>query len=295
MTAQRVSEFTSARARTRFLATYADTLQRLWPTDRDSVDVPTAFGTTRVYRSGRAAGDPFVLLPGGGGNSVMWHRYVARLGRTRPVIAIDPVGEPGLFPQEKPFHDGRDVARWLGDVLTALQVDRAHLVGCSYGGWVALQHELHSPGRAATITLLDPGGFGRITARMWRWVILGGLAGFAPASVRRRAARWLHNATLLDDDIMRLAIATATFRRRMPPTDPFTDDELRAITAPTLLLLGELSAMYDAPQVAARARELMPAGQAEVVPGASHDLPMYCPDLVIERLIGFADAAPARP
>src|SRR5262245_44109822 len=137
MTADRISEFTSDRARTKFLAVYARTFDRLWPADHRSVDLPTTFGTTRVYRTGRPDGVPIVLLPGAGGSSLMWHRYVARLGHTRPVIAVDPCGEPGGSTQDRPITDGRHLSRWLGEVLTNLSVDRAHLMGCSYGGWIA--------------------------------------------------------------------------------------------------------------------------------------------------------------
>lgn len=293
MTAERISQFTSDKARTKFLAAYERTLDRLWPADRRSLDLPTTFGTTRVYRTGRPDGVPFVLLPGAGGNALAWHHHIIRWGRLRPVIAIDPVGEPGCSMQDKPIGDGRDLARWLREVLDGLDLDSAHLVGCSYGGWVALQHQLHSPGRAVTITLLDPAGFGRISARFILWVVMGGLAGLAPAPLRRRAARWLHNATLLDDDLMRLMFATAAFRRRLPTPPTLTDDELREVTIPTLVLLGERSQLYDAAQVANRIQALIPTARIEVVPGAGHDLPMYSPDLVTDRAIEFADRAEA--
>jgi pimeloyl-ACP methyl ester carboxylesterase len=291
MTADRISGFTSDRARTKYLVAYERTFDRVWPVDRESLDLPTTYGTTRVYRSGRPDGVPFVLLPGAGGNSLMWHPHVARLGQDRPVIAIDPVGEPGGSTQDRPISDGQDLVHWLGEVLSALDVDRAHLVGCSYGGWLALQYEIHSPGRAATITLLDPAGFGRISGRFIMWIIMGGLAALAPAALRRRAARWLHNATLLDDDLMRLGVAMVAFRRRLPAPPALTDDELRGVTVPVLALLGERSQMYDAAQVAIRIRALMPAAHAEVVAGASHDLPMYCPDLVTDRAADLADRA----
>lgn len=295
MTAERISQFTSDKARTKFLTAYERTFDRLWPDDRTSLDVPTTFGTTRVYRTGRPDGVPFVLLPGAGGSSLAWYPHVARLGQARPVIAIDPVGEPGHSIQDRPLADGRDLARWLSVVLAALEIDSAHLVGCSYGGWVALQHEIHSPGHAATITLLDPAGFGRVGARFVFWLIMGGLAGLAPAPLRRRAARWLHNATLLDDDIMRLVVATTSFRRRLPLPPTLTDDELRAVTVPTLVLLGEHSQLYDAAQVAARIQALVPTVRTEIVPGASHDLPMHSPDLVADRAVELADTAPTRP
>jgi len=65
--------------------------------------------------------------------------------------------------QEQPPHDGRDWSVWLHETLTAQRVERAHLVGISYGGWVAAQYDLHLPGHAETITLPDPAGFGRVS------------------------------------------------------------------------------------------------------------------------------------
>ncbi len=294
MTEARLSVFTSDKARAKFLAAYERAFGRVWPAGHSRIDVPTSFGTTRVYRTGRPGGVPFVLLPGAGGNALGWHQYVTRWGQTRPVIAIDPVGEPGHSTQDSPVTDGRDLARWLDEVLAALDVDRAHLVGCSYGGWVALQHQLHTPGRAATITLLDPAGFGRITKRFIAWVVVGGLAGLTPRPLRHRAAPWLRNATLLDDDLMSLALASTGFRRRLPAPPPLTDDELRAITVPTLALLGGRSQMYDAEQVAARIHALMPAGRADVVPGAGHDLQVHSPGLVTERAAEFTSRSEHR-
>src|SRR5215468_3148214 len=159
MTADRISSFTSDRAKEKFLAAYGRTLDRLWPADRISMDVPTASGVTRVYQTGRADGVPVVLLPGAGGNSLMWHRYVERLGRDRRVLAIDPVGEPGMSTQDGPMDD---VARWLDEVLAGVAAERPHLVGCSYGGWIALRYAMQFPDRVATLTLLDPAGFGRV-------------------------------------------------------------------------------------------------------------------------------------
>lgn len=288
----RLSAFTSEKASAAFMTAYEAALNECWP-QRHTVDLATSFGTTRVVvdASSNTEAAPFVLLPGGGGNSLMWHRYVDPLRSVRPIIAIDPVGDPGGSIQSKPFTDGRELATWLDEVLTALDIDRAHMIGASYGGWVAVQHALHAPGRAATLTLLDPGGFGKITGKFVAWVLLGGLASFAPAPVRRRAARWFRNATLLDDSVIRLVRLSTSFRRRMPMPSALTDDELAAVRVPTQLLLGEHSAMYDARTVADRVRPLMSDVRVEIVPGASHDVPMHSIELVTARAIEIAQRA----
>jgi pimeloyl-ACP methyl ester carboxylesterase len=282
-----VGGFTSERARAKFLAAYEQALDRRWP-ERTALDVPTTFGNTRLHVGGPGDGVPVLLLPGAGGNSLMWHRYVAELGRHRRVIAVDPVGDPGASTQDRPIEGAEDVTRWLDEVVTGLDVERVHLIGCSYGGWTAMQYAIRNPATVASLTLLDPAGFGRVSGRFVAWVVLGGLAGLTPRPLRHRAAGWLHNATLRDDDLMGLAAAMMGFRRRLPVPPPLTDEELQKIAAPMLVLLGERSQLYDASLVARRLRALSQA-EVELVPDAGHDLPMCCPERILDRAGAFMD------
>jgi pimeloyl-ACP methyl ester carboxylesterase len=57
-------------------------------------------------------------------------------------------------------------------------------------------------------------------------------------------------------------------RKAMPKM--FTDDQLRSLDLPVLALIAGRSVMHDAARAAARARNLLPRGQVELWPGASH-------------------------
>ncbi|MFI6520305.1 alpha/beta fold hydrolase [Spirillospora sp. NPDC050679] len=293
----KIGAFRNARAQVRFDAVYAQVLEALWLRPRTDLDIATAFGATRVYRAGPADGGassaPIVLLPGGSGNALMWHRYINALSRRHQVIAVDTIGEPGASRQTAPIGDGRDAAAWLEELLAALQVGQAHLVGCSYGGWLILHHHLRHPGRAATLTLLDPAGLAAPGLRFFAWVIAGGLAALAPRPLRPLLARLLDNRTILEGDLMRLVRPAMTFRRGLPPADVLTDDRLRQVSAPSLFLLGERSTLHDSRQVAARITRLMPHARVEVVPGAGHALPTDLPDLVTDRILAMADSLSA--
>lgn len=52
----------------------------------------------------------------------------------------------------------------------------------------------------------------------------------------------------------------------------FSDDELRALRVPVLLLIGENEAIYDAAEALARASQLIPDFKGELVPGCKHDM-----------------------
>lgn len=285
----KTSEFTSPAAGARFLAAHQASLARLLP--YPAAPVPTSFGTAVAYRGGAATGTPVVLLPGAGGSAITWYRYASRLGTGHPVIALDLIGEPGAARQTRPITTAHDVVTALAETLDALDAPRVHLVGMSYGGWTALRHEVLFPGRTVSLTLLDPAGFGRVTTRFMTWLIAGGLAALTPRGVRHRLAGPLRNATLRDDELMGLLPLQMSFRRRLPAPDTFTDAELGATGVPTMVLLGEHSALYPAGELAARLTSVMPSARVEVVPGASHDLPTYAPDLVADRIDTFLASA----
>ncbi|MBD0672905.1 alpha/beta fold hydrolase [Streptomyces sp. CBMA156] len=281
----RIGEFRNDQARDRFHVTYERTLAELWPGQRTALDLPTTFGTTRVYRTGPQSGEPIVLLPGSGGNALMWHRYIDTLARHRPLIAVDTIGEPGASVQTTPIRDGRDSAAWLDEVLASLEVTDAQLVGCSYGGWLAINHQIHRPGRAASLTLVDPAGFAEFGPRFYAWLIAGGLAAAAPGPLRPRLARLVGNSAILESELMGLMRASMGFRRALPVPPVLSDGELRRLRVPSLFLLGARSAMHDSRKVADRIGRLMPSARVEIVPGAGHALPTDEPELVAERIL----------
>jgi pimeloyl-ACP methyl ester carboxylesterase len=65
------------------------------------------------------------------------------------------------------------------------------------------------------------------------------------------------------------------YRRGVPRgVVPVTDDELAAITTPSLVLLGSSSEIHHAGRLADRLTAAMPAARVEVVPDAGHSLPL---------------------
>ena len=279
-----LGHFVNADAERAFRDTYDAMCQQRWPTPPQELQVETRFGTTHVFHW-PGAGTPIVLLHGSGATSIMWHRAIAGLAG-HPLYAVDTIGEPGRSVQRAPIREPRDFATWLDEVLSGLQLERVHLVGASYGGWLALNQALRSPRRLATISLVEPAGFQKVGARFFLWAIACGFASSAPAPIRQRAARWLRMSIVDDLPMRRLAMLSyRKFRWRLPKETTPTDAELRSIATPTLLLLGEKSELHDARRVGARTRALMPALEVEIVPGAGHSLPVDQADVVTRKVL----------
>ena len=54
--------------------------------------------------------------------------------------------------------------------------------------------------------------------------------------------------------------------------DVFSDDELRALHVPVLLLIGDGEVIYDPAKALARAQALIPNFEGELVPRSNHDM-----------------------
>ncbi|MFI6604823.1 hypothetical protein ACIBHX_52125 [Nonomuraea sp. NPDC050536] len=153
----RPSAFTSDSARDKYYAVCDRVLGELWPVPADAIDVETRAGIVRIHRAGPAEGDPVVLVAGAGGNALAWYRYIEPLARTRPVLAVDPLGEPGRSVQRLPLATGAEVGGWFTDVLVAVGAERAHVVGSTDGSSSAVwppcflvRCDAVSPARCAT-------------------------------------------------------------------------------------------------------------------------------------------------
>jgi len=138
----------------------------------------------------------------------------------------------------------------------------------SYGGWVAMNQAIRAPGRVASITLLDPAGLTKLDARFWWWLSISGLASQTPMPLRRRLARWLDSPAMVQPELMTLMWAAIRGYRAEPKfPGVLTDDELRAITVPVLLITGARSALITPAQARDRAN-LLPQAEVAIVPGS---------------------------
>jgi pimeloyl-ACP methyl ester carboxylesterase len=258
-----------------------------------SLDVPTAFGTTRAYRWD-GDGEPVLFLHGATGTSLSWVPYIAPLGG-RTAYAVDTIGDVGRSRQTAPIREPADLVAWLDETLAGLDLDRVHVAGTSYGGYLGLLLAAHRPERVTSLTLFDPGGIVRLHLfRFLAWGTACLLASALPDRPRRAAGRALRMPALDDRRLLAMILDGQRHHRvRLLPTGPLADDDLRSIAAPVLLLVGAKSEVNDARAQVARAEALLPDVDAELVPGAGHALVLSHAAHCAERLVGFVAAVEA--
>jgi 4,5:9,10-diseco-3-hydroxy-5,9,17-trioxoandrosta-1(10),2-diene-4-oate hydrolase len=116
-------------------------------------------GSVNTTYLSAGTGTPLILLHGAGAGAVTWYPSFSSLSKRFWVIAPDIVG---YGESEKPdaAYDRPYFANWLKDFLSALSISRAHVVGLSQGGAIALQFVLENPGAVDKLVLVDSGGLG---------------------------------------------------------------------------------------------------------------------------------------
>lgn len=282
----KIGKFTNDEARATFTRVY-NTVAAQWPVPSEDIDVETSFGTTRVRKSGAGSGAPIMLLPGIGGNGMIWYRFIRELTRDRVVYTPDVMGWAGRCRQTAPLRDANDVAKWMAETLDGLGEDRVHLAGNSYGAWLAGTVAVFHPERLASLTMFEPSG-ATFTKPSWGLLLKFLKVGLRPTPERmRKLNEWLMPGFEMTADEFAIAMALLKFRSGVPWDRPFTDEQLAGITAPSLLLFGAETVVNDPERCAVRARTHIPSVEIEIYPGIGHDLLWANPDQVIPRFLDF--------
>jgi 3-oxoadipate enol-lactonase len=107
--------------------------------------------SSRVHYDDVGQGEAVLLLHGLGLDLRMWDDQVPALAKRYRVLRMDLHGFGKSSPVSGPFSHG-DI---IGELLAHLRVERAHVVGLSYGGLRAAQFVQEHAGVASSLVLVD--------------------------------------------------------------------------------------------------------------------------------------------
>ncbi len=289
---RRISRFKGETERALYMTAYSRALAA-WPTAPVQLDVATRYGTTHVHSLGSTEGVPIVLLHAVAVSSPLWFANAGALGAHHPVYAIDTVTDAGRSVQTAAVRDGADMAAWLDEVLATIELGHAHLVGLSFGGWLALNQARRMPDRVVSVTSIDPpGAIGRMKMNV-DFLPDAAMAMFAKSDpALHRLLKKLNNGKLPPEVIVDLSVAgLRNFVLKQPFPKRMSDEELASIACPTLLMIGDRSPVTNAARAIERVQRLMPNVQVEVVPDAGHMIPVEHGSQFNDRVLRFIDGA----
>ena len=150
-------------------------------------EVTTKFAKTAYLTAGD--GYPVVCLHGAGAGAVTWYPSMGTIAKNFHVVVPDILGYGESDKPDAPY-DRPYFSAWLKDFLDTLGITKAHVVGLSQGGAIALQFALENPQMVDKLVLVDSGALG---AQPSFWPMLGmiWLNIFPSAAANRFNSRYL--------------------------------------------------------------------------------------------------------
>lgn len=141
-------------------------------------------GRRAVYR---VAGDgPAVVLVHGMLNSSShWHEVARSLAASHTVLAPDLIGHGDSAAPRGDYSLGAHAAA-IRDVMAAVGIERATIVGHSLGGGVAMQFFYQFPQRVERLALVSSGGLGREVSPLLRTAALPGVSPLLSLTINPR-------------------------------------------------------------------------------------------------------------
>jgi pimeloyl-ACP methyl ester carboxylesterase len=186
-------------------------------------------------------------------------------------------------------------------LLDHLKINRAHLVGHSFGGALALDFALLQPDRVASLVLVaaPPNGFvGPADERKAAGAVFAAVKDGDDAIVKAWVDHPIWSVSRTRPDVLK-ALEASTRRNLAPfrmtfapylPVTPAAVDRLADVKAPTLVVIGDRDTpgnRQGAELIAAK----VPGARLQVIAGADHGVPLGWSDELTAAAVGFIRAA----
>ncbi|MGJ8655818.1 MAG: alpha/beta fold hydrolase [Akkermansiaceae bacterium] len=239
------------------------------------------------------SGYPVICLHGGGAGAVTWYPVIGSLAKCYQVIAPDIVG---FGESDKPAakYDRAYFVSWLKRFMHELEISRAHLVGLSQGGAVALQFTIDDPEMVDKLVLVNSGGLGAKTPLL---PLLGmiWMNTFPSVIANRFFSRYLlanpenrdPNHSSYSIDVLKRKGGKNVFRQgRGAAVSAISESLLSSIETETLVIWGEEDRFFPV-QCAVNAVAVLANATLCKIEGAGHLSIMDKPEIFNNTLMKF--------
>jgi pimeloyl-ACP methyl ester carboxylesterase len=236
-------------------------------------------------------GEPVIFLHGAGAGAVTWYPSIHTISKNFQVVAPDIVGygesDKPDAPYNKPYF-----SNWLKDFLKELKIAKAHIVGLSQGGAIALQFAIDHPEMVDKLVLVDAAGLG---AKVSFWPLIGMIwMNCFPSSLASHfnAPYLLHKPTNRDPNHSRYSIAVlqskggkkAFKQGRGTAVSKIPEELVKQIENETLIIWGKEDKLFSV-EYGEAAAKMIPKATLRVIQEAGH-LPLMDQPEIFNKILG---------
>jgi pimeloyl-ACP methyl ester carboxylesterase len=244
-------------------------------------------GDQLVHVEQAGSGEPVVLIHGFGASTYSWRKVMPALAASHRVVAVDLNGFGYTQrPTSRASYTREAQAKLVLGTLDALGIDRAHIVGHSYGGGLTLYLASRHPERFRTMVLVDSSAPTYANDRRSRFAALRPLdvlfvrsVVLRPGMVRKGLLRSYYDDSLVTPELVqayldRLAVEGVgnAFYGLTAPAPVGEPVELEKIAVPSLVIWGAHDLLIS-PETGRQAAARLPHAEFVLFDKSGH-LPM---------------------
>lgn len=280
--------FKSRTERTHYINAYNKSLA-LWKIPYSEENVKTSFGTAHVILSGPKDAPALVLLHGMDASSTMWFPNIEALSKNRRVYAIDFLTEPGKSVSMGKTLTKEEIVLWYNEIFKHYHLNNFEVVGASAGGWNATLLAIQDDSKIKKMILLGP-------AQTFENIDEQGKASSAVMmKLFPSKKKWDKTLENFSTDPKKIPMVYKrqlylAFKTKIGSNfwkmQPFSEDELKKIKIPVLVLTGDKDIM-NSESGNKKAKKMLPNYKGEVIPNAGHFLTIDQSEIVNKKIIAF--------
>jgi pimeloyl-ACP methyl ester carboxylesterase len=249
------------------------------------------------------AGDPLVLIMGFGGDHLAWGFQLQALAEHHRVIAFDNRGAGQTDQPDQPYST-RLMAEDTAGLMSALGIDRAHVLGVSMGGMIAQELTISAPERVRSLqlhcTFAQPDNYIRALLTAWR----AARTVLTREAALRTIAPWLFAPSTYNErpEFVEMLLANALanpfpqsltgFLRQSEAVEGHDAlERLHVIGCPTLVSVAADDILVP-PRLSRILVDRIPDAEFHVVAGAGHAYFWERPDAFNDLCLSFLERQP---
>jgi 4,5:9,10-diseco-3-hydroxy-5,9,17-trioxoandrosta-1(10),2-diene-4-oate hydrolase len=236
-------------------------------------------------------GEPVIFLHGAGAGAVTWYPSIHTISKNFQVLAPDIIGYGESDKPDAPYNRPY-FSKWLKDFLKELKISKAHIVGLSQGGAIALQFAIDNAEMVDKLVLVDSAGLG---AKVSFWPLVGMIwMNYFPSLMANRfnSRYLLHKPTNRDPnhigysiDVLKSKGGKKAFKQgRGNVVSKIPEELLKQIENETLIIWGKDDKLFSV-EYGEAASKIIPNAKLHVIQDAGH-LPLMDQPEIFNKILG---------
>lgn len=267
-----------------------DKALKLWDIPYSEENIKTTYGTAHIVIAGPKNGKDLVLIHGMDASSTMWYPNIKPLAKNHRIYAIDFIMEPGKSTLTSKPLSSEEIALFYKEIFDHYKLKKFDIIGASRGGWIATLLATQKGNSIDKIVLLSPAQTFKFIDKP-RKTSSALLLKLFPSE--KKFSKTLKTFSTHPEKIspiykrqFYLANKYAKSNSSMLKMTPFSDDELKSITNPILVLIGDHD-VINSEESLERAKKYLTNSKTQTIKDAGHFLSIDQSKIVNDAMIDF--------